>query len=217
MAKKSVFVLWSGGIDSTYLILRLLEDGFHVEAGYVNIRNNRLKTPMEKAALSKLAPAIREFFPSFKYEGVIYSASNNVGYQRGLKYKQLPYFLHAFLVAPHTDYRALGYVAGDSAIKNLGNITALYNSYGQVYNGKMPELVFPIRKTTKAEILAYMEANYKGIIEECVWCERPMGEHFKPCESCTPCRRRANEMLGAEVRSGSLMEDVAKLAEEVAL
>lgn len=190
----SCFVLWSSGIDSTYLILKLLEKGYRVKAGYIEIVNNAKKTRMEKQAIQKMWPQIENRFNNFEFVGTIYKAHNTAPRGRGIKYKQVPYFMHGLLLAPTTDYRALGYVAGDSAVKNLENIRAVYNSYGLIYNGELPKLVFPLRTTNKATIISYMKDRYSGIFNNCVWCENPIGTEFVPCNECTPCVRRLNEM-----------------------
>lgn len=191
---RSFFVLWSGGIDSTYLIVRLLESGFKVRAGYINIRNNCKKTQMEQYTIEQLSPIIRERFKNFSFDGTIFSARNSSPLGRGLKYKQVPYFMHALLIAPKTDFRALGYVQGDSAIKNLEQIRNVYNSYELIHNGNFPKLIFPLKNTTKPQIFEYMSRNYPAILEHCVWCENPQGINFNPCRNCTPCKRHMTDL-----------------------
>lgn len=196
MPDKSVFVLWSGGVDGTYLILRLLHAGFRVSAAYIEIRNNKRKTLMEKQALRTLSEQISTLFPkTFGFHGTIYRASNRSANPTGIKYKQVPYFMHALFIAPHTTYRALAYVKGDSAIKNLENIRALYNAYKLISYGDFPELIFPLRQIDKKTILSEMKTYYPSILDNCVWCERPRGNLFIPCQGCTPCRRRQMELL----------------------
>lgn len=198
---KSCFVLWSAGVDSTYLILRLLESGYKVRAGYIHIENNIEKTKMEKRAIEVLGDLIEERFANrlnnFEYLGTLYRAKNNFTSTRGIRYRQVPYFINALLVAPITDFRALGYVQGDSAIKNLEKIRAVYNAYNLINNYVLPQLVFPLKNTSKAKILYYMNEKYPDILAKCVWCEEPQGMFFKPCNKCTPCRRRAIELSEA--------------------
>lgn len=197
---KSAFVLWSAGIDSTYLILRLLEKGLNVKSGYVNIQNNKRKTRMEKNAIYRMYTQIRHLFPRFEFIDTIYEGYNNSPDSRGLKYKQVPYFLHALLIAPKTDLRAIGYVAGDSAIKNLEKIRAVYDSYNLIYNGELPQLIFPLKTITKPEIFQDMKNRYPEILNNCVWCEHPLGTDFRPCGECTPCLRR-----NVEIRKTTLL------------
>jgi 7-cyano-7-deazaguanine synthase in queuosine biosynthesis len=193
---KSVFVLWSAGLDSTYLILRLLERGYRVNAGYIDIQNNAKKTAMELDAITKLHAEIDSRFPHFHYLGVVYKAKNNCAGlpdTRGIRYRQVPYFINAFMAVPYTDYRALGYVKGDSSIKNLENIRSVYNAYNLICFRELPELVFPLKEIGKPEIVKYMNEQHPTILAHCVWCENPQDETFKPCGECAPCRRRRKE------------------------
>jgi 7-cyano-7-deazaguanine synthase in queuosine biosynthesis len=191
---RSCFVLWSAGVDSTYLILRLLEDGYYVNAAYIDIKNNKRKARMELDAIEKMCIQIKLLSPNFDYLGVIYKAQNNSPCRRNLRYKQVPYFMHALLVAPITTYRCIGYVKGDSSIKNLPAIKAIYDQYRLIHNGDLPELVFPLKDASKTEIFTYMQECYPNILRNCVWCEAPQGEDFNPCEICTPCIRRTAEL-----------------------
>lgn len=187
----SVFVLWSGGLDSTYLIVRLLESGHQVHTGYVEIQNNAKKTKAEVKALKKLVPKLHRLFPhSFNYYGKIYAAHNHI-HEPGLKFRQVPYFIHALLATPRTDYRALGYVAGDSAIKLLEDIRAAYNAYAPLYNGSFPKLCFPIKNISKQQIIEHMSNKYASFLKDCWWCENPPENltRRQNCRMCKPCRR----------------------------
>ena len=195
---RSAFVLWSAGVDSTYLILRLLEDGYSVKAGYIDIKNNHVKARMEKHAIDKMCLQIEALFPDFEYVGTIYKAHNSSPERSSLRYKQVPYFIHALLIAPRTDYRCVGYVKGDSAIKSLTAIKNIYDQYSSIYNGALPELVFPLRNATKQEIFTYMQECYPNILSNCVWCESPQGDDFIPCDTCTPCIRRKCELASMQ-------------------
>lgn len=190
---KSVFVLMSSGVDSTYLALRLLNAGFAVKAGYVEICNNRSKTNAELHALDALSSLIQAQFPRFQYHNTIYRAYNLTSSASNLRFKQVPYFLHALTIAPATDYRALGYVRGDSAIRSLENIRQVYNSYKLICHSNFAPLVFPIKNIGKPSILHYMKAQYPSILKHCVWCANPLGQDFIPCGSCSPCIRRQKE------------------------
>lgn len=185
----SYFVLWSGGIDSTFMILRLLELGHSVEAGYVEIQNNQVKTRSEQSAIALLQPLIKDKYPSqFKFHGTIYSA-RNYSRARGLLLRQLPYFIHALMVAPPTDFRALGYVGGDSAIKRLADIRKLYNSYRPLHFNLAP-LCFPIKQYKKEQIAEHLKEYYPSILQACWWCERQAySQTNRNCGECTPCKR----------------------------
>lgn len=184
----SVFVLWSGGVDSTYLVIRLLDQGYQVDTGYVEIESNIKKTQMEQAAIARMTLQIGKKFSQFHHHGTIFAARNATTGRR-LKYKQLPYFLHALMVAPSSTFRALGYVRGDSAIKNLEKIRDVYNGYQNICWEPLPPLIFPLKNTSKEQIGDHMTRIHPEIFENCVWCEKPAGDDFAPCGLCTPCVR----------------------------
>jgi hypothetical protein len=102
--------------------------------------------------------------------------------------------MHALIVAPRTEYRALAYVKGDSAIKNLENIRRVYNAYKHISYGEFPQLVFPLRNVSKPQIFRHMQISYPDILANCVWCARPQGDNFEPCNKCVPCIRRSKEI-----------------------
>lgn len=194
---KSIFILWSAGIDSTYLILRLLNEGYKVSAAYVHIENNKVKTKMELRAISIMNEQIKKIFPFFDYQGVILKSHNLSTNSAGIKYRQVPYFMHALLLAPPTDFRALAYVSGDSSIKSLEKIRNLYNSYSNITYGKFPQLVFPLKNISKASIIYYMKKYYPDIFNNCVWCSKPnktIDDNLISCNKCVPCKRFNNEI-----------------------
>jgi len=47
---KDVFLFWSGGADSTYLLLQNLRCDYKLTVGYVDIENNKDKSIRETAA-----------------------------------------------------------------------------------------------------------------------------------------------------------------------
>ena len=61
---KKVFVFWSGGLDSTYLVQWLLEQNYHVITGYIEICNNDIKTKMELAAINKMYDIFNDKYPN---------------------------------------------------------------------------------------------------------------------------------------------------------
>jgi len=81
-------VLWSGGLDSTYLVQKLLEEGRPVQAFYVEIKNNVEKTERERAAIEGMLPFFEGEDFSFKRLVSIEMFDNSVKLQRA----QLAFF-----------------------------------------------------------------------------------------------------------------------------
>lgn len=62
-------VLWTGGLDSTSLVLKLLQDGHHVTAAYIEIENNDTKTERELHAISEISKYLNMKFDNFNFLG----------------------------------------------------------------------------------------------------------------------------------------------------
>ena len=59
-------ILWSGGIDSTYLLYKNLQAGHIVVPYYVDILNNKLKTEAEQQAIKLLSNELSPMFKNFR-------------------------------------------------------------------------------------------------------------------------------------------------------
>jgi tRNA U34 2-thiouridine synthase MnmA/TrmU len=70
MKDKKYFVSWSGGLDSTFLIYKLLSEGYSVCSSYVKIGNNEEKTTRELNSIKNIIPLFKdEFKNKFSYYG----------------------------------------------------------------------------------------------------------------------------------------------------
>ncbi len=152
------FVLWSGGLDSTFLILKLLYDGHNVIAGRVNLMNNKEKEIYELKAIENLVPIFNLIISNlnwkvtFEYRGVIANIET-LGKPICDLY-QVPGWisaLHLYLQDLKVDKVAIGYVANDDALSYLNEIKIYYESIKGIslYGMKLPTLEFPIIKFKK--------------------------------------------------------------------
>lgn len=196
---KSIFILWSGGLDSTYLLEQTLLYGNYkeVHVGYIQIDNNIEKTKMELAAIKNMLPYFNKF-ESFKYMGIIANVGVNIGYSPSLK--QVPIWLFGiYQIAKQYDEIAIAYVLNDCAISYLNDIKNAYKSHKFLYQDvlyhkiKVAKLIFPLIKTDKQT--EYNDLN-KDLRDLIVWCEDPIKK--KPCNKCSPCIRH-NELNKKEL------------------
>jgi 7-cyano-7-deazaguanine synthase in queuosine biosynthesis len=185
MKKKEVFLLWSGGLDSTFMIQTLLDSNPNVKvtAGYVELLNNYNKTKMEKAAIQKLLPILqKKYSDRFVFLDTIYKAQVcSVGTFPPLK--QLPVWISALMeCTPETTNEVcIGYVMNDCAISYLQEIKSIFKAYSKFTFKKFPKVTFPLSKIPKSEIVIDLDKELKA---EVVWCENPIvhREELKPCE-----------------------------------
>ena len=74
---KKVAVLFSGGLDSTYLVWKNLTDGNDVQPIYVEVENNQTKTILEKNRTDLLVQEFCKEFPG-KIHDIRYMIKVNV-------------------------------------------------------------------------------------------------------------------------------------------
>ena len=198
---KKVAILFSGGLDSTYLVWKNLTDGNEVYPIYIEIENNDKKTMLEKNRIKLLW---KEFNNEFHYNKPLnksllhdiqyvlkVSVSSN---EDSLYFKQIPIwmFAMAFLQSLSIDEIQIGYVANDDAISYLDDIRKIYWSY-QTICEQMKKLTFPLSKIRKIEMAAELPKKYLELIYS---CENPriIGSvdaekiEYEPCCGCASCK-----------------------------
>lgn len=184
---KRVFVLWSGGLDSTALINYYLGQGYKVEAGYVKLLNNETKSVMELQAIEKLLVFLKPY--SFKYLGVINETLTNSG---SCTFNQLPHWIMSLVYMNNElnnyDEMSIGYIMNDDIISYLSDIQKLWKSYSPFCTGHA-KLKFPLIRWNKASIKSSLNDD---VFKETVWCENPLinGDKYVPCRHCNSCTRR---------------------------
>lgn len=191
---KRYHCLWSGGLDSTFMIQHLLNlnPNNSVTCSYVEIVNNKAKTKMELEAIDKMVPIFKDLYKQrFDYIGVSYRAEV-VTYNKFNPLVQVPIWLAAVISSTpdRTDEVCIGYVMNDCAISYLSDIKNIVKSYRKGMSPTFPKIDFPLTKHNK-EMLS--DSFNGGLIAELqqhvVWCEMPniVNGKFEPCGKCVPC------------------------------
>jgi hypothetical protein len=195
---KSVAVLFSGGLDSTYLVWKNLKDGNEVVPIYVEIENNEVKSILEKNRVKLLRT---EFAKEFNLEkrlihDVKFAIKVGVHANEGsLYFKQVPIWLFSVVFLQgmdNIDEIQIGYVSNDDAISYLDDIQNIYKSY-QTVSEPMKPLAFPLTKKKKYMMANELPKQYFDLIFS---CEMPkiIGSKdaeiikYEACCDCVPCR-----------------------------
>lgn len=197
---KRVAVLFSSGLDSTYLVWKNLKDDNTVIPIYIEIQNNVKKTIMEKNRIELLMKEFKLEFNTEEHNRMIqsveYAISVNVNaYEGTLYFKQVPIWMFGvvFLQSLDVDEIQIGYVSNDDAIPYLNDIKKIYKSYQSICE-KMIPLTFPLSKMKKWQMVKELPKKYLDLI---FTCENPHiidstkeneKIEYKPCCDCTPCR-----------------------------
>lgn len=191
---KKVAVLFSGGLDSTFLVWKNLKDGNEVFPIYIKIKNNKTKTILEKNRINLL---YNEFFKEFEsnINNVQYVASVDIiANEDSLYFKQMPIWIFSlmFMQSMEIDEIQIGYVSNDDAISYLDDIQNIYRSYQAICEPMKP-LVFPLTKWKKYAIFQDLPKQYRDLI---ISCEAPkiIGDRkakiiqYEPCCDCSSCK-----------------------------
>ena len=194
---KTVIVLFSGGLDSTYLLWKNLKEGNSVHPVHITIKANQKKTIIEKNAIDKIYAMAKEEFPdklgklSHVYE------FNGIDLQQNVGWAQLPVWMLGILYSPTLSYASevqIGYVMGDDIVSYKKEIKNIFNSYRPFLNddSKHVKLKFPLYQKGKRDIINELPKKY---LTRVVFCEDPQGVKetgedvfHTNCETCGSCK-----------------------------
>lgn len=198
MGSKRVAVLFSGGLDSTYLIWKNLKDGNEVIPIYVEIENNETKSIIEKNRVKLLR---NEFAKEFNSErrlirDVEFAIKVSVHANEGsLYFKQVPIWLFSAVFLQgmdNVDEIQIGYVCNDDAISYLDDIQNIYKSY-QTVSEPMKPLAFPLTKKKKYDMAHELPKQYRDLIFSCEMAKIIGSKDaeiikYEACCECVPCK-----------------------------
>ena len=192
---KKVIVLFSGGLDSTYLIWKNLKEENVVKPLYFEIENNVNKALVEKQQIKLLWNLFHDEFKD-NIKPIEYTIKIDID-QNGtneLTFEQVPIWLLGILFSIDRNYDEvqIAYVGNDDAISYLKEIKKIYKSYQDITHKLIP-LKFPLRKIFKYKILNELPIIYRDLTFS---CENPKiisnvnnDVMFEPCGCCIPCKK----------------------------
>lgn len=209
MSDKSAIslILFSGGMDSTYLLYSRLREGYmHQGLLYVgSVDTHGIKANAELWARNRILSWLRAKYPKFTFTPE--RPFNNVqfGGAEGRKFGQPISWLVGAMEIAHDTYSevAIGYVIGDQVLQFADKMQAAWSAlWSFTKHGDAVPLNFPLRSITKANIMDEMPLE----LYERTWvCEDPIdvlreygdyedGMHpYLQCGKCVPCITRKLE------------------------
>lgn len=194
--EKYPLIVWSGGLDSTALVLDALHNKESFYTMYINLGNNKEKSKMEREARQKIIELFIGGAYGVRLEDIIVEQPSVL--TSYAIFKQTLIWLAGIVAALDSKKISevrMGYVEYDSFwhIK-----TEFVNAYESLYKLCHPELEiipllkFPLEWKTKEEIVKkYYLDKELGKLLDMVWvCEDPKNKKmpFKACKKCSPCR-----------------------------
>lgn len=196
---KKVAILFSGGLDSTYLVWKNLKDGNEVYPIYVEIENNINKSILEKNRTKLLFNEFSNEFNNDEHEGFIYDVQYAItvgvnAHEDSLHFKQIPIWIFSlmFIQSFNVDEIQIGYVSGDDAIPFINDIQKIYKSYQSICD-KLKPLKFPITKMSKWMMADDLPSQYLDLIISCentiiIGDEDAEIIEYEPCGKCGACK-----------------------------
>lgn len=193
--KKRIAVLFSGGLDSTFLVYQALKEGHDVTPLYITIQNNQAKVAVEKDIAKtiwvEVNKEVNKYYHSAPLRDSLSLFINHCSHS--VKFSQIPvWILGALFSATCDDYDEIriGYVNGDTSIPYLPDVIKIWKTYSKICYKKQPKLVFPLIKNTKQELWNELPNHIRQLT---FFCEAPNGN--KDCGHCASCKRYQYEGL----------------------
>jgi 7-cyano-7-deazaguanine synthase in queuosine biosynthesis len=212
-ATKRPLVLFSGGIDSTYLVQWYLENGNSVDTLYVHASQHQDKVIKEMHARVQLFKKFTEIYaPADAYDrrtDVIKDFEHNLDEQfvKTVDYamvQPISWLMAALIRFDHRIHSelAIGYLLGDQAPAFYSEIVYAWNNLWVVLHGRtkaIPPIRFPLLDggLTKYDVMKRIDKR----LAAWTWvCEMPrtrdggesdnlpVHEAIYACNSCKPCR-----------------------------
>lgn len=191
---KKVGVLFSSGLDSTYLVWKNLMDGNTVQPLYIEIENNVIKSKIEKNRVELLYTEFHKEFGNLIYPIDYPTKVNVLSCGDKLYFHQIPIWIFSILFCQCLDIEEIqiGYVSNDDAISYLDDIQNIYKSYQSISENQLP-LVFPLTKKKKYMMANELPKQYFDLIFSCenaniIGSEDATIIQYEPCCECVPCR-----------------------------
>jgi len=193
--KKRPLILWSGGFDSTILLINELHKT-DVDVLYVNLENNTRQQKREQRAIKKLKVIINDA----NLQGKIIN-EHSFGYQTikvsKKSYTQPCLWLMASSFIANSDIHSsvkIAYVRYDDAWHYKGEMLNVYNSLNSlICQEKMVDLEFPFEWHTKSDLYEIVRdfTYIDQIMKTISYCE---SNYEDRCNDCDSCKRHQNEL-----------------------
>jgi 7-cyano-7-deazaguanine synthase in queuosine biosynthesis len=191
----TTLVMFSGGLDSTAMLVKLLaETPQELRVHHIRMANREGRADAEQAAVERIVAWCRGRYRAFRY-------SESALDFRELEAIPIDYLCIAFVACqvaidtPGCNRIAVAALARDTDIENRSArqrrvFDALYECYRARKLGE-PEVqwTYPVYHAGKAELAALLPRE----LLELTWsCRRPVrhGEGFRPCGACKACLAR---------------------------
>jgi 7-cyano-7-deazaguanine synthase in queuosine biosynthesis len=195
----TTLVMFSGGIDSTAMLVKLLTEGTdELRVHHIHLQNREGRDAAEQRAVNSILAWCREHYRPFRY------SESGLDF-RALEAIPIDYLSIAFVACqvaidtPGCNRVAVGALAADTDIVNRSArqqrvFQEMYACYRARKLGEPSvEWLFPVYDVAKDELAAALP---QALLELTWSCRRPL-EGFRPCGTCKACRVRQDLRIPA--------------------
>jgi 7-cyano-7-deazaguanine synthase in queuosine biosynthesis len=173
--------MFSGGIDSTAMLVKLLTEGTdELRVHHIHMQNREGRDAAEQRAVNSILSWCKDHYRPFRYS------------ESGLDFRALEAIPIDYLSIAFVACIAVGALAADTDIENRSArqrrvFDTMYECYRARKLGEpRVEWIYPVYGLPKAEIVAALPAELLDL----TWsCRRPVGGS-RPCLVCKACKAR---------------------------
>lgn len=201
--QKRPLILFSGGLDSTYLVLSQLAVS---SVDLLIVKSNRLYDVQERAeekARNAIIKQIRQETENGRLKhGIVNVHTVTMNFEHshppsfGDKFAQIRFWLLAALETINPDIHShlyLGYVSGDQITPHISGLKKIWKHLYSVSKIGKVKISFPLLYMSKQDLIDRMQTSGNLGYLDLVWyCERPIEKpkrRTKPCGTCMSCKR----------------------------
>lgn len=199
-------VAWSGGFDSTYLIIYLIENGLlsSKEITLVSFHHNLCnedKNIREEKTRKQILGYLKDIYRSIKFNyieintQVNYEITKNVDTNNSSGLSQPIIWLSQIIpIIPSNSNIYFGYIVNDKAIGIINNMQNIIKEACFIQGKHNINLQIPLAiNQSKLEIMNYFIENNQTLLKLCTSCEGN-GSNDK-CGHCEPCSHMKSTLL----------------------
>lgn len=184
-------VLWSGGLDSTAILLYFLKENIPFETLYISLENNEKKVKEELLARRKILKALQDYYGVKITDRTINVPS--VKFKKNLAVQPI-LWLFGMVQCTHENIKniCLGYVRKDDFwyIKHSFERAYYHLNCLDIDGRNFPSLYYPFEWYDREDLVdKYYLDDIGSCIFPMIWvCENPDEKNI-PCKKCSPCVR----------------------------
>lgn len=204
-------VVWSGGYDSTLVLMTQLEEYKEVTAlSFILPGVDSVKMATESIMRERFKRKLPDKY-KLRHNVITVCYDNQISFPSRLYTQQLYWLSMGMYFAPKDSVLSFGYIHGDDIWQEFNKFKALEKSINSI-TGKNITVEYPAKWCKKYDV-------YKGIyereLEDCVFtCEAPIIP-CEPCGKCEPCIKLEMAKKEIEFRGIKLVRGGCRTDEDI--